>query len=255
MDSNMDLKQFDYISKYINRLISKNLRLVREITKDQVYIYPAFHKKIQSKLESFPSEDIVCIKGVNSVSEDEYRKILKDPSDPRKYHILTHLREDSSEEPVQYLVTKRVGELISAMMDVYREEQFKIHNQKSEIERLKNPNFENNFDEVNAELRLSGYEPLRFSKMKYAQTICKVLFKNKQSIQNIWAIDELSDVLKKIYQRDGREEPKNMNKAVELKIRRINERVKTFTNGSVDNLIRCYDYQVYVDPKYFHLFK
>ena len=255
MDLNKDLKQFEYISKYINQLINKNLGLVRKITKDQVYIYPAFHKKIQSKLESFPNEEIVCIKGANSVSEDEYRRILKDPKDPRKYHILTHSREDSSEEPIQYLVTKKVGELISAMMDVYREEQFKIHKQKSEIERLKNPNFENNFDEVNAELRLSGYEPLRFSKMKYAQTICKVLFKNKQTIQHIWAIDDLSDVLKKIYREDGRKEPQNMNKAVELKIRRINERVKIFTKGSVDSLIRCYDYQVYVDPKYFHLFK
>ncbi len=255
MKSNKNLGQLGYISKYINELIRKNLLLIREITKDQVYIYPAFHKKIQAKIESFPNEDIVCIKGVNSVSEEEYRRILKDPNDPRKYHILTHMRDDSSEEPIQYLVTKKVGGLISAMMDVYREEQFKIHNQKSEINRLKNPNFENNFDEVNAELLLGDYGLLRFSKAKDAQAICKLLFKNKQNIQHIWAIDDISDVLKKIYRKDEREEPRNMNKAVELKIRRINERVSIFTKGSVDGLIRCYDYQVYVDPKYFYLFK
>ncbi len=255
MDLNKDLKQFKYISKYIHQLINRNLSLVRSITKDQVYIYPEFHKKIQSKLESFPNEEIVCIKGVNSISEDEYRRILKDPNDPRKYHILTHLREDSSEEPIQYLVTKKVGELISAMMDVYREEQFKIHGQKDEIARLKDPNYGQMFDEFNAELFLGEYGSIRFSKTKYAQAICQVLFKSRQSIQHIWAIDDLSDVLKKIYRKDGREEPKNMNKAVELKIRRINKRVRIFTKGSVDSLIRCYDYQVYVDPKYFHLFK
>lgn len=255
MTSSSTPRQYEYIGKYFKEQIDRVQRLVREITKDQVYLYPDFHRKIQTKLKSLPEKDIVCTKGEDPISDNEYKEILKDKNDPRKYHILTHASEDSSEEQIQYLATKEVGELISAMMDVYREEHFEVHNQKDEIERLKNPNFKNNFDGTNAELLLGEYGGIRFSKAKYAQEICKMLFKDKQSIQHIWAIDDFTDTFKKIYRKEGIDEPKNMNKAIELKIRRINNRVRIFTNGSVDTLIRCYDSQVYVDPKYFHLFK
>lgn len=251
--------QSEKVEAIVNAVFKKPFESIKAVIEslfeNQIYVYPELHRKIESKLLSFPAEEIVRIKGEGCISEKQYKGILENGNDSRKYLILTHIDVDNSEGQIQYLATKTIGDLVSSMMDAYREERFKLNDQKEEIQRLKNPNFKKNFDEVNSELFLGEYGKMRFSKAHHAEAICKILFKDKESIQNIWSIDDFVDAIKEIYKDDLKNEPKNIYKAVELKIRRINERVKIKTKGSVDVLIRCYDSQVYVNPDYFHLFK
>ncbi len=248
-------KQFEAISKTLKELFERIKKLTKDLTKDQVYLYPELHRQIEPKLKGFSPEEIVCIKGEGSIPEKEYRKILNDKKDQRKYHILTHMSEDSSDEQIQYLATKSIGELVSSMQDTYREERFKRNDKDAEIERLKNPNFGKNFDEINSELFLGEYGKIRFSKIKNVRVICEFLFKDKESIQEIWAIDDFVDIFEKLYSEEEIDIPIDMYKAVELKIRRINYRVKKHTKGAVDPLIQCSGHQVYVNPNYFYLFK
>lgn len=251
--------QSEKVEAIVNAVFKKPFESIKAVIEslfeNQIYVYPELHRKIESKLMSFPAKEIVRIQGEGCISEKQYKGILENSKDSRKYLILTHIDVDNSEGQIQYLATKTIGDLVSSMMDAYREECFKLNDQKEEIQRLKNPNFKKNFDEVNSELFLGEYGKMRFSKAHHAEAICKILFKDRKSIERIWSIDYFVSIFKKIYIKTGEDEPINMYKAVELKLRRINERVYTHTKGSVDGLIRCYDFQVYVNPNYFHLFK
>lgn len=255
MTKDKDSIRAQYIKNYFNKLLGVQRELLKELFKNQVYVYPELHDKLEEKLKAFSSEKIVKIVGEDAISKGEIESILKDQKDKRKYYILTHEVSDDSERQIQYLATKEIAELVSSMMDAYREDSFKLYEKDKEIQRLKGKDFIKPFQEKNGDLLLYDYGTIRFEKRKDPYFICKTLFKNKTSISHIWAIDDFADIFRKEYSKPGRNEPIDLYKAIELKIRRINNRIRDFTDGEVYPLIKHHDMQVFVNPRYFHLFK